>query len=253
MTSKDEHQELESLLSHHARAALEGPAPATPHLDDGALARLAEGKIRPTAAQRAHLLECLECRDVLGAAAGAVPDLAPEPRRRFGWATWLVPGFAAAAAAAVVLFSPAGDRPDGLKARGGDTLGQPASVAFLVTTAKGREVLGDGAEVPLSAQLGFRYGNPDGDVDTLTILGYDGEQVFWYYPEAPGKPAFGVKRGPEAINARLPFDIRLAERHRAGKLQLFAAFDVEPEALAQRIEAGDVGQDVVRLTVTLVK
>lgn len=230
-------------------------APEGPHLDDGTLARLAEGRLRPTAAQRAHLVACAQCRDVLGAAAVAVPDTAPEPRRARPWTWWLAPGLAAACAAAAVVAVPFGPRGDGVvddvagyRARGAADQAEAATVSFLATLPDGRrEVLSSGARVPLGARLGFRYGNPAKQARTLTVLGYDGAVVRWYYPQGPGKPAFEIEGGPEVVNSRLPFDIQLAQRHRPGKLTLVAAFDVSPDALAAALRAGAVPDDATRV------
>ena len=231
---------------------LGGSAPSTPHLDDGTLARLAEGQVRPTAAQRVHLLECLECRDVLGVAAVQVPTSVPEPRWSSWWRWALLPGLAAAAAAAFVVFAPGAERPDGFRSRGGSDRYVEASVSFLRSDATGRAVLDPGAEVPLSAQLGFRYGNPAGEARTLTVLGFDGDKIYWYYPETADGAPVELAQGPGAVSKRLPFDIRLEERHRPGPLDLYAAFDVEPAALAAAIRSGSPPEGTVHLNVQLV-
>lgn len=251
MNSNDESPKgLEALLRAHAREGLDGGPPQGPHIDDGALAQLAEGRARPTAAQRRHLSECAACRDVLGAAASAVPEAAAPPRRRFDWRFAFAPGLLAAAAGIAIFVLP-GDRPDGYARRGGEARYEEASVSVLRIGDGRREVLGDHARVPLSARLGFRYGNPAGEARTLTVIGYDGAQIRWYYPEGPGEPGFSIQGGAAAVSRRLPFDIRLAERHQAGPLHVWAAFDVEPEAFAAQVRAGGSPKAALHLELVL--
>jgi len=130
---------------------------------------------------------------------------------------------------------------------------EPAAVALLATGPDGgtRNLRGE-PTVSRSERLGFRYGNPAGAHATLTILGWDGEQVHWYYPERPGGAAVRLDKGPDARGVRLPFDIALHDEHRPGALTVVAGFDLDPETLAGWLRDGRALDDerlrVFRLT-----
>lgn len=254
MTSQDDRnpQVEQQLLDFFSTETLGETAPTTAHLDDGVLARIAEGSLRPDAQQRAHLADCRECRDVLGIAAAMAPSEV-EVRRASRWKWTLFPGFAMAAVAAVAVFMVGDPTSETYRTRGGVDRYTEASVTFLRSDARGRAVVEAGATVALDAQLGFRYGNPTGEARTLTVLGFDGETIHWYYPERAGGAPMALDRGPDAVSRRLPFDIRLQERHRAGALHLYAAFDVDPDELAAAIVRGAPPPGATHLKIELVE
>lgn len=220
---------IEDQLGRHAREALEEPVPDEPHIDDETLALVADGRAKLKRAQRSHLSRCHECRDVLGVTVALTRD-EPAPRTwRWSWA--LVP--AIAAAAALVLFVRADPNDVAYQPRG-VTAPDAASVTFLATDAEGRaRDLLPGAQLRVGERIGFRYGNPRGARSTLTVLGWDGDRVHWYYPDAPDKAAHAIEE--DALSERLPFDFTVDA---PGALRLVAAFDVEPGALAAQLRSG---------------
>lgn len=239
-------------LQRWAREAMQDDLHSGPHLEDARLAQLAEGQGPATPEELGHLARCPECRDVLGAAAAGA---APPPgviwwRRPAAWGA----GVVLAAAAAVLLAVWAGPpRDSGYGIRGGPGSDAP-SVTFLAVAPDGaRRALAAGDEVPLDAQVGFQYGNPTGAAHSLTLLGWDGAEVHWYAPEAEGDRPEPIRGGADALSVPLPFRIRLADQHRAGPLTLYAAFDVDPAALAARLLSGaPAGPGVTAVPVRLV-
>lgn len=235
---------IEDDRARQIREGLRGPPADGPHLGDEALAAMAEGRARLGPEQFHHLSHCVECRDVLAVAA----SVAPQPRRTArAWALALVPALAAAAGLALAL------RPGPEYVARGHEVSERASVTFLAVAADGatRELAG-GDTVSQAERLGFRYGNPTGSARTLTILGWDGARVHWYYPDRAGASALVIEGGPDAISQRLGFDVMLAPDHGPGTLALVAAFDREPDALADALRTGaDIGAGALHIEVRL--
>lgn len=231
---------LQDDMHTHARAALEDEAKG-PHLGDERLAQAAEGTRPLQRAERVHLSHCAECRDVLAAAVLAAPRPPAQviaPRR------WLRTAVPVLAAAAGVLFMvsrastpPASSQYQVRGKQGGPA--ESASVTFLATDQDGRRRdLVQGATLRYGERLGFRYGNPDGAAQTVTLLGWDGQTVHWYYPNEEGGAAMKLEQGPKAQSLRLPWDDKIGPEYKAGRLSLFAAFDTDPGVLAQAIRRG---------------
>ncbi len=212
------------LREHHE--ALAGDAEGE-HLDDARLAQIADAGEALTAEELAHLARCAECREVHAALSHT--NVVPLRRRR----VWLAVAGLAAAAAVLIVLRPVDDA--GYRAKGeGHELGV-ASVALIATsTAGARRDLREGDTIRRGERLGFRYGNP-GDHRTLTVLGWDKDEVHWFYPErASGAPA---EIEPGALNRRLPFDVVIDEEL-DGWLEVIAAFDADPDAMAERLRSG---------------
>ena len=211
------------------------PPPDDTHLPDERLAAVAEGS-RLTPAERGHLGACSECRAVL-AEVGALQPTPPvaRPRAQAGWVA-LALGLLGTAAALVVWWRPVGDsRVDSgtYHARGSDAGLAPEVIVLAHDAAGTRRTLSAGASVRPTDRLGFVYGNPAGVHRTLTVLGWDGARVHWYYPERLGDPPVAVR--PER-SVRLPFDVGL-EDHSPGPLTVVAVFDTDPQALARDLAA----------------
>ena len=209
-----------------------------PHLPPERLALLAEGS-QAQDAEKAHLVACNECRTVLRAVIAEYPTAAPaaQPTRSRWHLSWVLGGLAVAGLAVFLISRPPADPSAGYQARGN---AQPEAAAFVLraTTPDGLTTeLSDGDHVPLNARLGFVYGNAKGTAKTLTVLGWDGTTVHWYYPEKPGQPAPPIQAGPESRGTRLPFDVQLSPDHRAGPLTVVAAFDTDPQQLAAELRA----------------
>jgi hypothetical protein len=114
-----------------------------------------------------------------------------------------------------------------------------ADLAFYAIDSAGRSRnLDEGARVSLADRLVFVYGNPAGAHRQLTVLGWDGGAVHWYSPGKEGGTSDSLESGPGAIGRRLPFEVRLAGDHRAGRLAIVAGFDVDPADLASRLRTG---------------
>jgi hypothetical protein len=232
---------LEDNLHTQARTALESEA-EPPHLDDERLAQAAEGTRPLQRAERAHLSRCAECRDVLAAAAVAAP---PAPAQVITPRRWLRVAVPLIAAAAGALFMVSKASPPSVSSEyqvrgkpGGSA--EAASVTFLATDPDGRRrdlVAGD--TVRRGERLGFRYGNPSGAAQTLTLIGWDGQTVHWYYPTEEGGPPAKLQQGPKAQSLRLPLDDTIGPGYKAGRLSLIAAFDADPKALADRVRRGE--------------
>ncbi|MEQ8280684.1 MAG: hypothetical protein RMA76_39690 [Deltaproteobacteria bacterium] len=197
------------------------------HLDDARLASIADAGEALTAAELHHLARCAECREVH--AALSQTNVVPLRRRRL----WLGVAGLAAAAAILIVMRPAEDA--GYRAKGEAQELGVASVALIATSTSGaRRDLREGDTIRRGERLGFRYGNP-GDHRTLTVLGWDGDQVHWFYPErASGAPA-ELESG--ALNRRLPFDVVIDEELGA-ELEVVAAFDADPDTLAEQLRSG---------------
>ncbi|MBI4822170.1 MAG: hypothetical protein HY791_38280 [Deltaproteobacteria bacterium] len=225
------------------------PVPDEGHISDEVLAAAADRGRVLSGEQVTHLSACGECRAALAAASGR--GTVTELGSRRG------PLVALAAAASIAFFVgvrtevPA-DRSEP-RSKGAAVSGE-AEVKLLAISERGARDLADGGFIRLDERIGFVYGNPEGRHSRLSILGWDGEEIHWYYPELSGQPGVTIERGPAARSVRLPFDIALGEAHRRGKLTVAAAFDLAPDALAMKLRAG--GQidlpsvSVFRLSVT---
>ncbi len=232
---------LQDDLHTHARAALDDEAEG-PHLDDERLAQAAEGTRPLQRSERVHLSHCAECRDVLAAASMAAPRPAAQvitPRR---WLRTAVPILAAAAGALFMVSRGSAPKTTSEYQVRGQQGGpaEAASVTFLATDPDGRRRdLVQGATVRYGERLGFRYGNPNGAAQTVTLLGWDGQTVHWYYPNEEGGAAMKLRGGPKAQSLRLPWDDKIGPEYRAGRLSLFAAFDTDPDELAKALRRGE--------------
>ncbi|MEZ4467574.1 MAG: hypothetical protein R3F43_24805 [bacterium] len=236
MTDPDE---LGRWLHTHRRALLDTEGTA-PHPPDERWAEVAEGGLALSAAERAHLAGCAECRAVLAETARLVARPAPAARPRRVWLSAALGLAAAAAAGAFLLLRPPptpGPDAGTFTARGTDDAA-PADVALLATDADGRRRdVADGAHLRPTDRLGVVYGNPAGAHRTLVILGRGADRTHWYYPEGPGQPAQPITSGQAARGVRLPFDVQLDD-HPPGPLRIVAAFDADPAAVAAALAAG---------------
>lgn len=241
---------LEEELGRWAREALQDEGPKGPHVDDERLSLCAEGRGRLTRAERQHLAHCEECRDVLGQGAAL-----PQPETSSRWVKWRWPAVfiptLAAAAGLMFALSPRPGPESEYRLRGASEVAEQASLSFVATGRDGRRrVLNPGDAVVLGEQLGFRYGNPAGLAKTLTVLGWDGQTIHWYYPEAEGGAPAPLEGGPAAVNRRLPFDVRLGPDDRLGPLTLIAAFDAPPAVLAADLRKGTkLAPNIIQVTV----
>jgi hypothetical protein len=236
-------RELEGWLAAHRCELMSADPAKGEHLVDARLAAVIEHPgTRLEAEEIAHVAACIECQDVLIHLVRRETPWIPNPIR-FGFRRPLIFLPAAAALGTLVAFlalSPL--TRDQFLARGRvDAAGEASEVALLATPSdpqKPKHDLHDGDRVALSEHLGFRYGNPSGGHRTLTVLGWDGAVIHWYYPDHPGGAPLALEFGEAAQAVRLPFDIALSEHHRVGELLIAAGFDVAPEAFAARLESG---------------
>ncbi len=227
------------------------------HLEDWELEALVE-TFKPLSAQaQHHLSECTECRNLVAALLEGQPNegakvLPLRPLRRA-----LIPLIPIAATVALfaVLRPVAPPKPpvnDVTRNRG-----LPpkllAEVTLLATLSGVRRDVRTSQTLKLNERLGFKYGNPNGEVKTLTLLGWDGVKIHWYYPEFPQGEAYRLKWGPKVLGIRLPFDIELKEKHKPGPLVVAAAFDADPKAIAEKLRKGALVESnrvkIFRLTV----
>jgi hypothetical protein len=240
-------------LKEHAEEVFHG-VPDGPHLSDTWLVNAPPiDGIEPEA--QAHLLGCVECRAVWRAALEAAVESAPEPARPFRWHRWALRG-AVAAGVGVLLtahFSAEPPAPEFVSRGAAQTPREAPALSLRAVSAEGQvRDLPDRATVQLRERLGFVYGNADGVARTLTIIGYDGRQLHWYYPDAPGPSGLGIESGPNSRGTRLPYDVALAPDHRLGELVVVGAFDADSSRLAAQLQAGaalDASVMVFRLTV----
>lgn len=232
---------IDSLLSERAAEVFQRE-PEGDHLDDELLASRLEHGEALTAPEQAHLANCAECRDVAGHLLRSAPEtsavVVPLSSRRDTLAGLAV---AASIAALTVLIALPPKRTDyrGIKGR---AKGLTADVSLIVTSADGakRDVF-DGGEIATTERLGFRYGNPKARHRTLTIVGWDGARLHWYYPEKPEEAPPKIAGGEKALSIRMPFDVELDD-HRPGELTIVAAFDADPRALAEKLKKGAVSR-----------
>jgi len=229
----DQTQALDQWLQRHAEVLMSDVTDQE-HLDDETLAATVNGQHALSIDQLKHLAECSECRAVvieLGREYSQ-PALRLSPIKTWGRWLWIAAPIAAAVIA-MLNIDPNQSSQQDFQHRGAVGATMTAEVAFLVTGEDGvQRDLKAGDSVSLKARLGFRYGNPDGTHKSLTIVGWDGSRLHWYYPETPDGEALTVKTG---INHRLPFDVGLDD-HTPGELTIVAAFDLTPEQLAQRVQ-----------------
>lgn len=214
------------------------------HLADELIARHVEQGTALSESNLAHLATCAECREVVAIALKEA-DGSDRSRR---WVLRTVLASTAVAAAAAIGFVALTGETDGYRSRGADG-DLTAEVTFLAVSADGkRRELAKGDSVAKAEQLGFRYGNPEGSHSTLTILGWDGKKVHWYYPAKLGDAAQKIDGGKKAMSIRLPFDVKLDD-HDAGKLWLVAAFDTKPADLAKRLERDGPPESALQVVV----
>jgi hypothetical protein len=213
---------------------------ASDHLDDGVIAAWIERSEPLSDRAKLHLASCLECREIIGALLRERSKVVELPRRR-----WLA-GVAIAASIALVSLLMIPDEYRGTKGR---TAELSRGVALLAIDARGaRRDLEDGSVVRTTDRIGFIAGHPGESEATLTILGWDGKQVHWYYPEKAGDPPHRIASG--TIGERLPFDVELSD-HAPGALLVAAGFDVDPRALAGMLERGKLEGDLFLFRLTL--
>lgn len=222
-------KKLEALLSQSAARVFEQSTDEA-HVSDE---RLASDPLPAwTKEETTHFARCEECRALLADRAVSKNPANVRslyPRRLIS--------FAAAAAAIFFGFLIFGRDP-GMRSKGSAVASGGAELTLIATSSTGvRRDLRSGGTLQLSDSLGFKYGNPEGKYRSISVLGYDGRTIHWYYPENAENPAQAIEK-TEAIGTRLPFDIGLKDDHRPGKLQVIVAFDADPRVLAAQVERG---------------
>ena len=198
-----------------------------PHIPDEVLADLVAGTSKLRDEHLAHLASCQACRDVLGVELiGRSENISVLSWLRRPSAVAATTALAASIAFAVWMDVPRDHRSKGQAAP------LSADVTIVATNAQGLErELSTGARVYLTERLGFRYGNPSGRYQTITVLGWDGQRIHWYYPAAEDEAPPAIRGGKKAMSLRLPFDVKVDD-HRPGPLRIVAAFDRSPQKLA---------------------
>lgn len=246
--TKQDAPSLAEWLDRHARELLDDDPNEAPHIDDGRFARLVESRGALTRAEIRHLGRCGACRAVAGALLETVPAAVDveAPARPPWWAPLFRPLPAVLAAAAVVgVVALVGLRDDGWGTRGDKPSNFEApTITILAKSKDGWRVTADGHRVDLGGRIGFRYGNVSGRAKTITVLGWDGRRLHWYYPEKAGAAAHSIEGGASAVNRRLPDDILLDGEHRAGPLTVAVGFDVVPDELARQLEQSKLPKNV---------
>ena len=231
----NEEQRLEEALRANMGELFEDTT-SKPHLDDLAL----EAKVQKGAAfderEQQHLAECTECRAVVSALIQSREEQgAVVPLRRFRQV--VAPLLALAAAIALIVIIPR-LKPEHTATLKGERAPLAAEVTLLASSEGRRRDVRDGDPIRIDELLGFKYGNPQGDASDVTIIGWDGQSVHWYYPEAPSGSPHQLKKGPKVMSIRLPFDINLKEKHKPGPLTIAVAFDARPEEIAAQLKRG---------------
>ncbi len=231
---KDPAEEVEAFVARNADALLGDTAEAG-HITDERFALLAEGAAPLTAEERAHVARCSECAAVVGElfeARGAAPK---RRRRPAHWARRAAAvGLIAAATAAVLVFAPR----DELRSKGSSEV-RSADVALLAIGPDGKRDLRTGDTIRPGEQIGFKYGNTEGAHRTLTIAGWDGRRMHWYYPESAAGAAEVIRGGDDAKSVRLAFDIKVDDDYQPGALRIVAAFDASPADVEAALRAKD--------------
>lgn len=202
---------------------------------------------------RTHLRECAECRryyDRMVELEQALEQNEPVSRaqearmlalgapvlelraRPSSW-KWKALALAAGIAAAIALFPPFAAE-DKFRSTSGEspTLASEAIFLAIKPGASPRE-LRDGATLFAGEHLALRYSNTTSEFQSLTVLGWDGEKVQWYYPSSESGSPQAIASGPDARAVALPLDIRVEAE---GALTLVAAFDVTPRHLAEQLK-----------------
>lgn len=230
----DPAEELEAFVARNAYALL-GDSAEAGHITDERFALLAEGGAPLTDEERAHVARCSECAAVVGELIEA-HGAAPKRRRRP--AHWARRGatvaLIAAATAAVLVFAPR----DELRSKGSSEV-RSADVALLAIGPDGKRDLRTGDTIRPGEQIGFKYGNTEGAHGTLTIAGWDGRRMHWYYPESADGAGEPIRGGADAKSVRLPFDIKVDDDYQPGALRIVAAFDASPAEVAAALRAKD--------------
>ena len=131
------------------------------------------------------------------------------------------------------------------KIRASAQLDMPEAIPIAIDDTGAERALKRRSELSLDERLAFRYSNPSGQKQTLTILGWDDETLHWYHPPAPEERGVPIAAG--ARSERLPGEITLSQRHRAGPLRIVLAFDVDPRTLAAAVQAGLIDERIVKI------
>ncbi len=189
-------------------------------------------------AERVHLLRCAACRRVLN----RYP--ANTPNRRSAWL--------AAGAMMVGIFALwYGPRLAGCDPRFGGRIEPSKERAELVvsTYRPGGRVYGVAHLEALSQAntLEFSYSNPQGTHQSLTVLAWDGDRLFWYSPKKRGALPQKLNGGSRWL--ALNFSLK---HHRPGHLTVVAAFDADPEAVANTLMAGAPVEGATTLTLEVI-
>jgi hypothetical protein len=218
---------LDALLSKQASSVFDRSAEG-PHISDERMALDPAPTWTPE--ELAHLSRCIECRGILADRVRETAGQVIPFRRRIVWALSL-----AAAVLVGLIFIV---RDPALRNKGsGEALS--AELTMIATSSTGaRRDVRSGDKLLLTDRIGFKYGNPDGAFRTISVLGFDGQTIHWYYPERAGGAAQPIER-TTAIGTRLPFDVELAGDHRPGRLKIVAGFDADPNALALMLQRGE--------------
>jgi hypothetical protein len=207
------------------------------HVDDGAIAAMIESGALLGERERAHLASCFECREIVGQLLRERGKVVALPSRG-RWVAGL------AIAASIALVSIVVVLPEEKEHRGTKGIATQMSrgIALVAVDREGaRRDLSEGGKVRTSERLGFIAGHPEEGASTLSILGWDGEKVHWYFPEKAGAAPYAIEG--KKIGVRLPFEIELSD-HATGELLVVAGFDVDPNLLARQLETGTLSNDL---------
>lgn len=234
----NEEKKLEEALRDSADRVFQDDSPE--HLEDRVLEAFIENQSPLSAKAQHHLSECTECRSVVAALLEARAEQSAQVIPFWRRAALPILAVAAAVLFAVVVQQPqpkVAPPPSGLHSKGPSPK-LKAEVTMLAIQKGQRRDIRSGDTMMLSEKIGFKYGNPLSEVQTLTLLGWDGSALHWYYPESPEGAPHRLKQGALAMGVRLPFDIHLQDKHKLGTLVVAAAFDSDPKAIAKTLRSG---------------
>ena len=234
---------MQDLLRQHDHAQMEGLAEG-PHLSEDELRACLTRGTKLTAAQRAHLAGCFECRSIFGElSASEAQEATPSLSRSRGWSGAAWPAGLVAATGVLVAISmspePSGvpESAPGWQPRSGG-VGVEAEVTLVRTRDGHQTSLRDGGTVRRGDRIGFVYGNIEGEHGTLSVLTANEGQIQWYSPTRARGAPLEIEQGPAARSVRLPMEVLLDDTDRLGRLAVVVAFDARAEALEAWVKGG---------------